>query len=211
LAPWTDALVRYGAPVMHDRADFVRELAPHAARLHGLLAGEKERLEVKYHCSVPPEALGDVDSVAATLRQRYEATVAQDGAHRTTHVGPHRDELRLHINGRLARQFASQGQQRTAALALRLAEIPLATRRVGEPPVLLLDDVMSELDPHRAEQVLGLVTEVEQILLTGTHLPVVAGWPAEEVCAFEVRDGAVAPLDLGRNAAQERDACDASA
>jgi len=216
LSPWTDALVRYGAPVIHDRAEFVAELAPHAARLHAVLGGEQEQLEVRYHCSVPSDVLGDLERVAAALRERYEATLTQDRARRTTHIGPHRDELLLHVNGKLARQFASQGQQRTAALALRLAEIPLVTRRLGEPPVLLLDDVMSELDPHRAGQVLGLVTEVEQVVLTGTHLPIVAGWPAEEVCALEVCDGAVSALSLGpadpaRNALQEGGVSDAPA
>ncbi len=81
-------------------------------------------------------------------------------------MGPHRDELVVQIDGYSARQFASQGQQRTAALSLKLAEAQVMQQRRGEAPVLLLDDCLSELDPRRAAQVLHLAGEFEQILIT---------------------------------------------
>lgn len=191
LASWTEALIRYATPLIRDRQRFVTDLAPSAARLHAGLAGRDEHLELRYRCQVPEEHRDSAHAIAEALRERYERTQATDLSRRATQAGPHRDDLVIRIDGRAAREFASQGQQRTAGLALRLAEVGLATQRLGDTPVLLLDDVMSELDPHRASQVLDLAGEVEQIIVTSTQLPDAFPPAAQSARTFEVIDGRV--------------------
>ncbi len=87
-----------------------------------------------------------------------------------TVVGPHRDEVELTINDTLARSYGSQGQQRTLVLALKMAELNLIEEVVGEPPLLLLDDVLAELDPNRQNQLLDTIGDRFQTLITTTHL-----------------------------------------
>jgi DNA replication and repair protein RecF len=111
----------------------------------------------------------------------------------TTLVGPHRDDLGLLLDGRDARLFASQGQQRTAALALRLAELRLLTERKGEPPLLLLDDVLSELDAGRRTALVALLRDQGQTLVTAATSEALP--PADEGAAvFWVEGGNVLPL-----------------
>jgi DNA replication and repair protein RecF len=100
------------------------------------------------------------------IRQKATAELHQG----TSLVGPHRDEIELIINGTPARAYGSQGQQRTLVLALKLAELKLIEEVVGEPPLLLLDDVLAELDPYRQQQLLSVIQERFQTLITTTHL-----------------------------------------
>jgi DNA replication and repair protein RecF len=100
------------------------------------------------------------------IQQRATAEMHQG----TTLVGPHRDEIELIINDTPARQYGSQGQQRTLVLALKLAELQLIEEVIGEPPLLLLDDVLAELDPSRQNQLLDAIQDRFQTLITTTHL-----------------------------------------
>ena len=115
-----------------------------------------------------------------------------------TLVGPHRDDVGFWIAGRDARLYASQGQQRTAVLALKLAELEFMTEEIGEPPLLLLDDVASELDPNRRHYLLSAVREGVQSFITCTDLEdlMVREWP-ESHRLFRVRAGTVVLDDRG--------------
>jgi DNA replication and repair protein RecF len=110
----------------------------------------------------------------------------EEAARRATLVGPHRDDLEILIDGRPARAFGSQGQQRTAALSLKLAEVEYLRGRLGENPVLLLDDVFSELDGLRKEALLKLLDEKVQTFLTSTQPDLPGLNPGQSV---EIRDG----------------------
>ncbi len=153
LEAWNSQLVRVGSEVVSARASAVRELAPEAARCHAEIAGG-ERLEIAY--LGPPEDLG----VAV------DNSLAEDLRRGSTSVGPHRDDLRVLLDGQEARSFGSQGQQRTAVVSLKLAEAELVTRRTGERPVLLLDDVLSELDLERRSALLVRVANAGQVVIT---------------------------------------------
>jgi DNA replication and repair protein RecF len=107
---------------------------------------------------------------------------------RQTLVGPHRDELRLEVGGRSLAAYGSQGQQRTAVLALKVAEYEVMRRRSGDAPILLLDDVLSELDADRAGGFLAAVGSFEQAFLTTTELPPTTNGP---LTTFGVRQGVV--------------------
>jgi len=157
LEVWNEELVRIGTEVADARATAVRELAPEAARCHAEIGGG-ERLEIDY--------LGPPEDLAAAVQN----SLADDLRRGSTSVGPHRDDLRVLLDGRDARGYASQGQQRTAVVSLKLAEAELVARRTGERPVLLLDDVLSELDLERRGALLRQVGSGGQVVITSVDV-----------------------------------------
>jgi DNA replication and repair protein RecF len=163
LRPWTAQMVAAGAEVAVQRRRFAAGVGALAAGLHAALAGEGEALGVEYAGSLA----GDDPAAAA---EQYTALLGRAASEelrmRRTLVGPHRDDLRLTLGGQALRRFGSQGQQRTAALALKLAEADLIRRETGAPPLLLLDDCLSELDEARASHVLGLTEAYGQLIVT---------------------------------------------
>ncbi len=173
LAYWDEQLAGDGALLLVARAQAVARLAGHASEAHGRLSDERERLGLAYEPRFvegwPPARIAAAQpaDVASALLARLEATHARDAAAGVTLIGPHRDDLSMTLGGEPAGAFASRGQQRTAALALRLAEARLLVERSGERPVLLLDDVLSELDAARRASVLGVI-DADQVLITGT-------------------------------------------
>lgn len=169
---WDERLVSLGAYLVAKRQEAVDALDELARAVHHQLTDAGERLQLQYVPSLnldnqerlPPEIQTTFQRQLAGLRQRELAAGV-------TLVGPHRDEMRFSINGMDAGVFGSRGQQRTAALALKLAEVELMRRETGEPPVLLLDDVLSELDAHRRQFLLRELTSgQQQALLTVTDL-----------------------------------------
>ena len=166
---WDDELAEAGALILARRADAVRALTRDAAdRYAELAATEDETLDVRYLPGVPDsvqQALREHD-LQARLRAALEAARVEDVRRGVSRIGPHRDDLSFSIGGHPAGLSASRGQQRSAALALRLAEVALSTRRTGDPPVLLLDDILSELDPRRRERILRVAYGVDQVLIT---------------------------------------------
>ena len=162
LEAWDEKLAQSGAAIVARRAAFVAQLDGLAADLHGGIA-EGERLQVRYR---PHTEAADAESMQAAIRRRHQV----DRARGTSTVGPHRDELEVTLAGHLARAFCSQGQQRTAALSLILAQLCAMQQLTGEWPILLLDDVLSELDDARRTALLGLLPQV-QTLVTGTNIP----------------------------------------
>ena len=154
---WNVELARVGSEVATARAAAVRELAPSATRCHAEI-GAGERLEIEY--------LGPPDDLAAAVHN----SVADDLRRGSTSVGPHRDDVRVLLDGHDARGYASQGQQRTAVVSLKLAEADLVARRTGERPVLLLDDVLSELDLERRAALLRQVRNGGQVVITSVDV-----------------------------------------
>ncbi len=169
LAIWDAQLVNTGTKVIRRRDRAIQRLAPIAAAWHSSISGSTEVLKINYLPSVslaetPPEEIQA--AFLAKIQQRSAAEFYRG----TTLVGPHRDEVELMINQTPARQYGSQGQQRTLVLALKLAELELIEQVVQEPPLLLLDDVLAELDPFRQNQLLDAIQDRFQTLITTTHL-----------------------------------------
>ena len=156
LEAWDVELVRVGTEIVDARARATAELEPAAARRHRQIAAG-EGLEIRYQG--PPENLAE-----AVHNSRPE-----DLRRGSTSVGPHRDDLLVLLDGQEARSFASQGQQRTAVVSLKLAEAALIENRTGESPVLLLDDVLSELDGERRAALLHDVAEGGQVVITSVE------------------------------------------
>lgn len=151
-------LVRFGAVLIHYRHQFTLRLAEHAAAVHRACSGGREELEVRYATvSSVTDPGAPVEHIARQLQSHMDAHAQAERATRLCLSGPHKDDLLVSIDGREAKQYASQGQTRTAALSLKLAEREIYHSAVGEYPVLLLDDVLSELDPKRQEFVLNRI------------------------------------------------------
>lgn len=166
---WNQQLAAAGSRVTRRRERLLIRLAPLAQVWHQAISGQRETLEVRYAPNVSltqtePEAI--YQAFLAKIQQRAIAEQHQG----TTLVGPHRDDVELTINQTPARQYGSQGQQRTLVLALKLAELKLIEEVVGEPPLLLLDDVLAELDLQRQNQLLETIQDRFQTLITTTHL-----------------------------------------
>ena len=151
-------MAKAGAVLIHYRAHFVRRLRETAPAIHADCSGSRERLDLRY------ETVSTVTDPEAEPRILLEQLLLHQERHRLAEIasrtclsGPHKDDLAVEINGNPAKAFASQGQTRTAALALKLAARDIFCQDTGEYPVLLLDDVLSELDPRRQEYVLNRV------------------------------------------------------
>ena len=158
LPDFNERLVRFGAVLIHYRQQFAVRLNEYAAIHHLECSGGKERLEIQYQTvSSVTDPAADVAVLTEQLREHMESHQAAERASRLCLSGPHKDDLLVTIDGREAKQYASQGQTRTAALALKLAEREIYKNATGEYPVLLLDDVLSELDPKRQEFVLNRI------------------------------------------------------
>ncbi|MEH2095774.1 DNA replication/repair protein RecF [Nostoc sp.] len=169
LAVWDAQLATTGTRVIRRRDRAIQRLAPIASAWHASISGSTEVLQIKYMPNIPLENNHPEEVQQAFLAKIQQRTVAE--LHQgTTLVGPHRDEVELTINQTPARQYGSQGQQRTLVLALKLAELQLIEEIVQEPPLLLLDDVLAELDLSRQNQLLDAIQDRFQTLITTTHL-----------------------------------------
>jgi len=151
---WDMQLVQYGKEIILYRKEFVERLGMIIEPIHRNLSGDKESLRILYEPDV------EADSFEETLRRSR----SQDLKQRTTLTGPHRDDLSFMVNGIDIRRFGSQGQQRTAALSLKLAEIELVENIVHDYPILLLDDVLSELDNSRQNQLLAGINHIQTVI-----------------------------------------------
>jgi DNA replication and repair protein RecF len=164
LPVWDEQLCKYAAIIVQKRAEFVEKLAPYAKDFHAYLTDGKEDLVIKPDRKYE----GDAEEITKTLLRRLENNYEKDLRLGYTTVGPHRDDLDILIGGVDAKAYASQGQTRTAALALKLSEVQIFKALSGEYPILVLDDVMSELDLPRRKKLLKRIEEV-QTILTCTH------------------------------------------
>ncbi|QSV63993.1 MAG: DNA replication/repair protein RecF [Dolichospermum sp. DL01] len=169
LAIWNAQLVTAGTRVIIRRDRAIKRLSPIASAWHASISGASEVLEINYAANIPLEKTSPQELQGAFFAKLQQRAVAE--SHRgITLVGPHRDEVELIINQTPARQYGSQGQQRTLVLALKLAELQLIEEVINEPPLLLLDDVLAELDPSRQNQLLDAIKDRFQTLITTTHL-----------------------------------------
>ena len=169
LATYDERLVETGTSVMLARRAFVAALAERAKRVHHAWVGDREGdLEIGYAPDVPIDT-PTKDGVASAFVERLAQKRVAEVARRTSLVGPHRDDVEFRLGGVSLAAYGSQGQQRTAVLALKVAEYGVLEQRAGEAPLLLLDDVLSELDPERQRAFLHGVGSFEQAFVTTTH------------------------------------------
>ena len=170
LKVYDQTLVSAGTALMIARNHFIRTLAIDAAKAHARWSDRQERLELTYRPNIPFEAETE-DLIAASFEAALCTGAEQERLRRSALFGPHRDDIALDLDGRSLAAFGSQGQQRTAVLAVKVAEYSVMHERSGEAPLLLLDDVLSELDRERARAFLDGVGAFEQAFITATQFP----------------------------------------
>ncbi len=171
LAPWDEALVSAGAEMVAGRLKMVAGIGRRLREAYMAVSGEDSDLEVEYRGALHAGAAEDAGAVEELMRDALAGSAAEEKRARTTLVGPHRDDLEITLGGRGARTSASQGEQRTIAFCLRVAQMRYLEEETGKEPVLLLDDVLSELDGHRRKNLLQLLDRAGQSILTATELP----------------------------------------
>lgn len=166
LPEFNSQLVHFGSIVIHYRAHFIEKLSEIAKVNHLECSGGTETLDLFYDTvSTVENPLADVETIKKQLQTHMDDHQVAERKVRLCLSGPHKDDLTVNINGQTAKKFSSQGQTRTAALSLKLAERSLYQNTTGEFPLLLLDDVLSELDPQRQEFVLNRIQD-GQVFIT---------------------------------------------
>ncbi len=172
LSLWDQQLVTMGSRIMRRRDRILQRLTPIAQSWHEQISGHQEQLSIDYQPNVQWNLNDhrDHEAVQQAFLEQLSQRRSAEQQMGTTLVGPHRDDLMFTINETPAKSYASQGQQRTLVLALKLAELTLLEEIIGEPPLLLLDDVLAELDLQRQQQLLVTIQERFQTLITTTHL-----------------------------------------
>ena len=191
LEAWDENLISYGAYITHTRARYVNKLAELSAVIYDGISSGKESFSAIY---MP--GMGDLEAGQKTreelresFRQTLTAVLEEDIRSGVTTKGPHRDDIEIKVGGVSARNFGSQGQQRSCILALKLAECGILEERNSEPPAVLLDDVMSELDCHRREYLLNRL-EGKQTFMTCCDAESFSALK-QGGAIFQIKDGAI--------------------
>lgn len=193
LEPWDEALIETGSHLVHRRRLFVEEFSRDMVRSYESIAGGKEEPGIEYEPSVPAKNAKSVEEIKLAFTDELRSKEDEERRLGVTAVGPHRDEIALSVNGINARKFASQGQHKTLLIGLKLAEMAYLKERCSETPILLLDDVFSELDEHRSDRLVGQLQGFGQVFITATDLrsfPQAFSWKGRNQ-ALTVSAGAV--------------------
>jgi len=189
---WDEQLAESGALIMDMRREFLFKISEAAAEIHGSVAGGREKMLVSYAPSLETSETGT--GLKEAIWDALRRARGQDIRRMITSVGPHRDDVRVTLDGLDARAYGSQGQVRTCALSLKLSELEIMRRESGEAPVLMLDDVMSELDPGRRRLLISRLEGV-QTLVTCTDLSDLAGATFGRI--FRVKQATLTEENIG--------------
>jgi DNA replication and repair protein RecF len=212
LAYWDEQLAQSGAIIIAGRQQFLRELELRAQRTHYALTGRRETLTLHYQPSFIPNANNNgqrsfaltgldlhrelpPEAIQPQLLQQYSDELRESIDRGMTLSGPHRDELRMHINGRDCGLYGSRGQARTTVLALKFAELDWMRDRTGDMPLLLLDEVVAELDSQRRAFLLGRLDDAAQTLVTTTELDIFADEFLQRAKLYRVQEGQIEAIE----------------
>ncbi len=198
MAPWTTLLIESGAELVTARLALLDALAHPLSAAHREVAPEEEPLSVHYLSREQHQPGESATEAAARLRQSFDETAESEGYQGHTLVGPHRDDLAFHAGRRNLATIASRGQQRSLLLALLFAEIELLTDSAGHPPLLLLDDAFSELDPQRRDHLVERLVALPQAIITTTAL--------SDLVPRLVKSSTCREIARGANGSEVRDA-----
>ncbi len=180
---WDMQLEEYGQTLIKKREEFIYELDKMASDIHFDISGGKERLEIIYMPSTK----------ADEYHQKLHKVREKDIMSQSTSIGPHRDDINFMINGMDVKVYGSQGQQRTVVLSLKLAELMIMEKNIGDSPILLLDDVLSELDDRRQRDLFNYTKNIQTLITcTGVENEV---WNSQKIGKlFNVKEGVCLPL-----------------
>lgn len=189
---FSEQLAEYGSFIISVRSEFIKKLSLISKLIHRKITDGKEELDIIYSCSL--EEYNDKKSIKENLLKKYTDFLDEDIEKGYTTIGPHRDDIIIKINKMDARVYGSQGQQRSAALSLKLSELEIIKSETGEYPILLLDDVLSELDIKRQGFLLDTLKDI-QTIITCTSLNDINAFHFSQKCVYKVSDGMISFLE----------------
>lgn len=190
----TEQLISHAAEVLLGRFNFLKLLRSWAIPIHYKISRELENLRIEYEPSLKLREESTLEEIKVNLITQFKKVEKNEIFRGTTLVGPHRDDLLFYINDKEVKVYGSQGQQRTTALALKLAEIDLIYNEIGSYPILLLDDVLSELDDYRQSHLLSAIEGKVQTFVSTTNIAGINHETIEKATLFEVVEGVVTKI-----------------
>ncbi|MBO8155622.1 MAG: DNA replication/repair protein RecF [Bacillaceae bacterium] len=187
----TEQLVEHGSEIIKRRFDFLQLLRKWAKPIHHGISRGLEDLNITYNSTTNVSEDYDLSKIVNVITNHFNEMEAKEVERGTTLIGPHRDDLLFYVNGKDVQTYGSQGQQRTTALSLKLAEIELIHNEVGEYPILLLDDVLSELDDYRQSHLLSTIQDKVQTFVSTTSVDGIDHDILKRAELFHVQKGSV--------------------
>lgn len=189
LEVYNEQLVITGSNIIFLRKKFLKEIEKIAKEKHRIIS-ETEELKIKYDCSFLTDET-ELDDIVANFKKSLEERKTEEIRRCQACVGPHRDDIIFYINENEATKFASQGQQRTIVLALKLSELDIITEKTGDEPILLLDDVLAELDDIRQNYLLKSINDKTQTIITSVDTILFEDEFLQGVKIYKIENGAV--------------------
>ena len=192
---WDEQLVSLGSKIISYRLAYLKRLNTAAKRIHRILSGDREELSLMYQNNVidRPAYQRDIEKAFSEKISESRETDLEKG---TSLVGPHLDDIAVMIGGKEARRFGSQGQQRSAAIALKLSQIDIYEALTGELPIVLLDDILSELDENRRLNILKLIDR-NQSMITCTNADFMQKYHPKGIALYHVENGVITSVENG--------------
>ncbi|QKY70841.1 DNA replication/repair protein RecF [Lentibacillus sp. CBA3610] len=187
----TEQLIQHAATLLERRFIFLDLLRQWASPIHRGISHQTEKLEIRYAPTIEVSETADREKIESVYTNKFHELQEKEIDRGTTLIGPHRDDIMFYVNDKDVQIYGSQGQQRTTALSVKLAEIELICNEVGEYPVLLLDDVLSELDNHRQSHLLDTIKGKVQTFVSTTNIDGINHETLSEAQLFKVDDGMV--------------------
>ncbi|MFA9424394.1 MAG: DNA replication/repair protein RecF [Sedimentibacter sp.] len=163
---WNDYLINIGTEIILYRMEYINKLKKYAVNIYEDISGNKEKLELYYCCNIGNIDNMDKESIKTLFQEKININIKNEIQRGTTLFGPHKDDIVIKINEKECKYFGSQGQQRSSILAIKLAEIEIIKEEIGEYPILLLDDVLSELDNKRKGYLINYIKGIQTIITT---------------------------------------------
>lgn len=193
---WDTQLIEHGSKIINKRINYINKLNQWAQTIHGNITENKEDLSIRYKPSFKLEN-NQVDElrISEHFKKNLQKVMPQELRRGSTLLGPHRDDIEFYVNDIDVQAYGSQGQQRTTALSLKMAEIELIYNEIGEYPILLLDDVLSELDSKRQTHLIKTIENKVQTLITTTNTEGIDFHHIEKSSIYYVENGTVTKKD----------------
>lgn len=193
LSVLTEQLVEHASTILERRFAFLELLRKWAKPIHHGISHQLEELDIVYSPSMEVLESASKEKIESSYQEKFQLVVEKEIERGTTLVGPHRDDILFYVNGKNVQTYGSQGQQRTTALSVKLAEIDLIYNEVGEYPILLLDDVLSELDDYRQSHLLNTIQGKVQTFVSTTSVDGIHHETLDKAEIFRVQNGNVTP------------------
>ncbi len=164
---WDEKLLETGCEVIKERYNYLKILKKESKQIYKEISNQKEKLDIDYVCAIckNTETISDLSKTKEIFKTKLKKNLFSDLKSGTTNIGPHKDDVDIFVDGKKVKFFGSQGQIRSAALCLKLAEAQILEKNIGEPPIILLDDVMSELDDSRKNYMISKIKN-KQVFIT---------------------------------------------